>query len=246
MNSAEYDNLARVEKIHWYYSGKRAIAKTWLNRSGKLTKASLLADCGAGTGAFAVEMTSDCQVIAVDDYPESLAILKDRLGQQSVRAGSCTSLPLESESCDFVTALDVLEHIDDDQAAIKELWRILKPGGTIVITVPALMSLWSDWDVSLRHFRRYDKRGLHNLLCPLPFEIVELNYMNFFAFPAVWLSRKLRAKTGGGETRAEDQLPPDWANSLLRSLFVWSSCQRLFAWPFGVGLLAVARKKITP
>jgi hypothetical protein len=120
---------------------------------------------------------------------------------------------------------------------------VTKPGGTVIITVPALMSLWSDWDVSLRHFRRYDRRGLRKLITCCPFEVVNLNYMNFWAFPAVWLIRRMRALTGGKSGRAEDRIPPGPVNGLLRWLFIWSSCQRLIPWPFGVGLLAVLKKR---
>ncbi len=248
MNPEEYKNLNRVERDHWYYSGKRDIARHWLERIGlKINNDQLLADCGAGTGAFAVEMLRICRVAAVDDYPESLEILRTRLPGESVYQGSCTDLPFPDASVDYITALDVLEHIEDDHAAMREMWRVLKPGGGMVVTVPALMSLWSDWDVSLRHFRRYDRASLMSLMRGISPQIVECNYMNFFAFPAVWTLRRLRGAWGedaGGRGRAEDKVPPLPVNSLLRAMFIWSSCQTFIHWPFGVGLLGVMRKPI--
>lgn len=243
MNPEEYDNLAKVEKLHWYYAGKRDIVRYWISKLGELQPTSVLADCGAGTGAFALEMNDLCMVRAIDDYPESLAILNDRLGPDLVLEGSCTALPLDTNSCDYATALDVLEHIEDDIAAMRELHRIVRPGGTVIVTVPALMSLWSDWDVSLRHFRRYDRKSLESLISCFPFEVVQLNYMNFWAFPVVWILRKLRKGEARNDQRAEDTIPPTPINEVLKAVFVWASCQTVFQWPFGVGLLAVLKKK---
>ena len=244
MNPEEYKNLATVEQNHWYYSGKRKIVSHWMRESGHLTRDSLLLDCGAGTGAFAAEMQSQCRVFASDDYAESLAILRDRLGEERVIAASCTNLPLPDNKFDFVTALDVLEHIEDDSRALSEMYRVTKPGGMVIITVPALMSLWSDWDVTLRHFRRYDRKSLNILVDQYSFQTIILNYMNFWAFPVVWALRRLRGR-GNAESkkRAEDKIPRNPFNSLLRSIFIWSSCQRFIKWPFGVGLLAVLVKK---
>jgi ubiquinone/menaquinone biosynthesis C-methylase UbiE len=244
MNPEEYKNLATVEQNHWYYSGKRKIVSHWMRESGHLTRDSLLLDCGAGTGAFAAEMQSRCRVFASDDYAESLAILRDRLGEERVIAASCTNLPLPDNKFDFVTALDVLEHIEEDSRALSEIYRVTKPGGMVIITVPALMSLWSDWDVTLRHFRRYDRKSLNILVDQYSFQTINLNYMNFWAFPVVWALRRLRGR-GNAESkkRAEDKIPRNPFNSLLRSIFIWSSCQRFIKWPFGVGLLAVLVKK---
>ena len=244
MNPEEYENLARIEQNHWYYSGKRKIVSHWIKESAHLTRESLLLDCGAGTGAFASEMQSQCRVFASDDYEESLAILRNRLSKESVFAASCTNLPLPDNTFDFVTALDVLEHIEDDSRALSEMYRVTKPGGMVIITVPALMSLWSDWDVTLRHFRRYDRKSLNILVDQYSFQTINLNYMNFWAFPVVWALRRLRGR-GNAESkkRAEDKIPRNPFNSLLRSIFIWSSCQRFIKWPFGVGLLAVLVKK---
>lgn len=244
MNPEEYANLERVEAEHWYYRGKREIVLWWMRATGRVDASARLADCGAGTGAFACEMSRVCRVTAVDDHRESLEILRRRDGIQEVLDGSCTRLPMDDHTFDFVTALDVLEHIEDDAQAFRELLRVTKPGGIILITVPALMSLWSDWDVSLRHFRRYDRPGLKALVSGGSAELLHLNYMNFPAFPAVWLVRKLRRwlPAGPAAGRSEDRIPPRLLNRMLKFLFVRASCQRWIRWPFGVGLLAVLRK----
>lgn len=246
MNPDEYEALERVEVAHWFYAGKREIVLTWLRRLGALGSDRLLVDCGAGTGRFVLEARKECRAIAVDDHEESLAIATKYLGPDGVRRGSCMALEFSDASADIVTALDVIEHVPEDAAAVREMTRILKPGGVMVITVPALMALWSDWDVSLHHYRRYRREPLRELLRAAGLEVVHCAYINVFPLPAVWLLRKLRAwfpkPPGPAGSRAEERIPPDWLNRLLQWLFVASATQTSVPFPAGVGLLAVARK----
>jgi SAM-dependent methyltransferase len=243
MKAEEYRNLERVEGEHWYYSGKREIVEYWIRRSGPLCGEHLLVDVGAGTGAFAASMQEFCQVLAVDSHAESLEILRERMGSACIREGGLECLPLGDGSADIVTALDVLEHVEDDGRGMQEIWRILKPGGRMVITVPANMWLWSDWDESLGHYRRYSRRGLKNLVGAAGAKVIHENFMNFFALPAVFAARMLRRGQGNRNSRrAEDVVPPKPVNALLKRLFVWSSVQTTFRWPAGVGLLCVAVK----
>jgi ubiquinone/menaquinone biosynthesis C-methylase UbiE len=246
MNTSEYAKLSAVEERHWFYSGKRAIVRHWLQRTGPLKASDLLVDCGAGTGRFVEEMTSHCRAIALDDHAESLAIARGRLGRERVVEGRCTDLPFPDSSIDAITALDVLEHVDRDDLAVKQFARALKPGGLLVVTVPALPALWSDWDVVLHHHRRYTKRTLLALVSHPSLDLLHWNYVNVAALPAVWLVRMLRKLHKGTEsttgTRAEDSIPPEPLNNLLRWMFVTLACQRLVHFPLGVGLLGVWRK----
>ncbi len=241
MSPEEYANLERVEREHWYYVGKRRIVRHWLRESATIGPQSKLLDCGAGTGAFVAEMQRELQCTAMDDHKESLDILRQRLRQGAVIEGTCTEVPLASDVFDAVTALDVLEHVVDDDKAAAELVRVLAPGGTLVVTVPAMMSLWSDWDVSLHHQRRYHKKSLLDLFTTLPVKIEHCSYINVVAMPLVWLARKARALGFGTSSRAEDRIPSRPINLALLSSFVALGCSRI-SFPFGVGLLLVARK----
>jgi SAM-dependent methyltransferase len=249
MNPEEYAKLEAVEMTHWFYAGKRHIVFDSLAKARALAPDRLLVDCGAGTGRFAREASARCNAIAVDDHEESLAIARKHLGSESVRRGSCTALPLADEAADVVTALDVIEHVEDDARAVREMARILKPGGLMVITVPAFQALWSDWDVILHHFRRYRRRQLRDLLASAGLEVERCDYINVLVFPAVWLLRKWRTlfprPANAGGARAEERIPPPWLNRLLFAAFVAPACQTLISFPFGVGLLAVARKAPT-
>jgi ubiquinone/menaquinone biosynthesis C-methylase UbiE len=246
MNPDEYNNLAKVEEQHWFYAGKREIVRNWICRFHPLKRADVLADCGAGTGIFADEMRAVCNVVALDDFEESLKLLRARLGEPNVRKGSCTALPLADASVDVLTALDVIEHVQDDRAAVREFLRVLRPGGIAVITVPALMALWSDWDVSLHHFRRYTRRSLLEIL-PGEFQVLHVNYVNVAVLPIVFAVRKFRAlKQRMGfktDSRSEDAIPAKWLNQLLFWIFVKLACQNAVHFPAGVGLIAVLRKE---
>lgn len=245
MESEEYGRLQRVEREHWFYSGKRQIVRFWIARTVDLRRDSLLLDCGAGTGLFAREMAEGCRVLASDDHTDSLHLLRSTLGEDRVLEASCTQLPLKDESVDCLTALDVIEHVQDDAKALAEFYRVLKPKAVVIITVPALPSLWSDWDEALHHFRRYECEGLQRLLTTTGFELEYLNYVNVLALPLIWLARKWRQVFPGrkNEGRLEEFVPPRPLNSFLRASFVFLACQQVIRFPFGVGLLAVARRR---
>jgi len=247
MNADEYSNLGRVEREHWYYAGKRELVRRWIGRTGGLSRASLLLDCGAGTGLFAELMRADCGVRVLDDHAESLALLRTRFGAAEIIEGSATAIPLPAAAVDCVTALDVLEHIADDRGAAAEILRVLRPGGVVVATVPAMMSLWGYWDEALHHHRRYDARTLRALFPESAWEIAHVNYTNVAVFPAVWAIRRWqRWRNPGTASRVEDMMPPAWLNRLLQGLFVRLGLVRGIGFPFGVSLLLVARKRVSP
>jgi SAM-dependent methyltransferase len=143
----------------------------------------------------------------------------------------------------------VLEHVPDDAAVVRGFHRLLRPGGLAVVTVPASMALWSDWDEALHHYRRYRRAQLRALFPAGQWDIVHVNYTNVVVYPAVWLVRKWRrltarrgvAATAGG-ARTEDRVPPPWLNGLLQAVFVGLARVRV-PFPFGVSLLLVARRR---
>ena len=244
MDAAEYTNLTAVEEKHWYYAGKRELVRRWLTRVGPPKPSDVLLDCGAGTGRFAAEMEAVCRVLVLDDHEESLRLLRERFKPEQVIALTGGEVPLPDCSVDIVTALDVLEHVEHDAAAVKGFHRLLKPGGIALVTVPAGMALWSDWDVSLHHYRRYSRRELQAIFPDEQWEIVYLNYTNVLAYPLVWLLRRLRKQRPAGETqnRTEDKLPAEWLNRLLKRIFVGMAFWRI-PFPFGLSLVLVARRR---
>lgn len=246
MQAAEYGNLDQVERDHWYYAGKREIAEHWIRSNRDIKTTDTLLDFGAGTGRFASGFVGRCQVRVFDSYPESLAILRQRFSPESVLDPAGPAIPVPNASIDFVTALDVLEHLADDVAAVGEFHRILRPSGLAVITVPADMKLWSAWDVSLFHHRRYTRREIEALFDPARWEVIHSTYTNVFAYPAVLFSRKWQQWTNAHSDqgrRIEDRVPTPWLNWFLRFLYVAPAKTSWFPAPFGVSLLLVARRR---
>ncbi len=248
MDAAEYANIAALEQEHWYYSGKRRFARAWIQRARPPARGDLLLDCGAGTGLFAKEMERDCRVMVLDDHEEALRILRTRFKPEQIISLAGDRVPLPDGALEYVTALDVLEHVPDDRAVVQGFHRLLKPGGLAVVTVPASMALWSDWDVALHHFRRYDRAQLRALFPTNEWEIVHANYTNVLVYPAVWVVRKWRAwrsagkKPAAGAARSEDRIPAAPINAFLRAQFS-ALAQWRVPFPFGVSLVLVARRR---
>ncbi len=248
MDAAEYANIAALESEHWYYTGKRQFVREWIQRVRPPATGDVLLDCGAGTGLFAQEMERLCRVLVLDDHEEALRILRTRFRPEQILSLAGDRVPLPDNSLDYVTALDVLEHVPDDAAVVAGFHRLLKPGGLAVVTVPASMALWSDWDVALHHFRRYHRPQLRALFPDAKWTVEYVNYTNVLVYPAVWTLRKWRGlradsrQAANPVARSEDRVPARPVNALLRAQFTRLAHWRL-PFPFGVSLLLVARRK---
>lgn len=250
MNPEEYARLAAIDREHWFYRGKREIVRHWIDRTVELDRRDLLIDAGCGTGTFLVEMARRCRVLGLDDFEESLALARPRVEAAGgeVRRSGLDRVELPDGCAAVVTLLDVLEHLDDDASALREMLRLVRGGGVVVITVPALRWLWSDWDEALHHRRRYH-RGDLVALCRQPgAELVHVAYFNSLALPAIAAVRALRrltprrAEAAAGAVRMEDRVPPAPLNALLRRVMVEPARWRRPRPPIGVSLLAVVRR----
>jgi SAM-dependent methyltransferase len=241
MNPAEFTALAKVEREHWFYRGKRDLVRHWARALTQLRATDIFVDVGAGTGQLLAEFGSVCTAVGVEPHPQALQIASDapvRLIQ-----GSITALPVASGCAALVTALDVLEHVDDDAQGFAELLRVTRPGGFIFIQVPAFQLLWSDWDESLGHRRRYTRRALLQVVSRFNVRVQRCVYINSVAFLPVLAYRWLRTRVGGnGGRRLEDEVPAAAINWMLHKLFVVPACWSWLSPPFGVSIFCVVQK----
>jgi 2-polyprenyl-3-methyl-5-hydroxy-6-metoxy-1,4-benzoquinol methylase len=246
MKPNEYEVLSQVDEEHWFYCGKRAIVRHWINHFVKLDRDDLLIDAGMGTGSWLLEMSASCKVLGIDDHDESLALAVPRVSAVggSVLKSSLTDVDLPSATAKVVTAMDVLEHIEEDAKALGEMIRLTKPGGLVVVTVPAFQWLWSDWDETLEHRRRYNKPQLLRLFNCSGVRVLRCTYFNSALLVPIALVRWCRRLRPARKStnRMEHRIPPARLNRFLKALLVHPACSSSFPAPAGVSLLGIIQR----
>ena len=189
MHDKEVRKLTELEDTHWWYAERRhRLARSIAG----MTPGRALDIGAAGGGNSRVLAREGWDVLALEYGAEGAQVGKER-GLDVIRADA-TQLPLDRESVDLVVAYDVLEHIPDHDAAVREVHRILRPDGTFLIAVPCDPRLWSAHDVAVDHVRRYTRGTLSELLLRNRFRIEELWSWNVLLRPTVALRR--RTSTG--------------------------------------------------
>ena len=236
------DELIDADRTHWWFRGKAALVATALARTGGA--GGFLADVGAGAGGVTSMLGWDAGRVAVLEAGEALVHhARHANGMPSLRS-AVAPLPVADGSVDVVCLLDVIEHLPDPADALAEAGRVLRPGGRLVVNVPAHAWLWSSADVHLGHHRRYDRRLLRRHLAAAGFEPVLLSHVFAWLVPPVWIERRLRR---GGEPA----LGLDRSGFVVdRAAMVLTTVERLLlgrmSVPFGTSLLCVAKRPTRP
>lgn len=244
MNPGEYAKMFELEDHYWWFVGRRRVALRLLEDALKNTSdasQSQVLDLGCGTGVVCRDMSSWAQPIGLDMSPLALSFSVKRGLKHLIQADG-VALPLASDSVEGVIGLDIYEHIEDHVAAFRETYRVLKPGGVLVLSVPAFKSLWSQHDIALMHFRRYRRPEIGTLLEEAGFQVEKLSYSVFFLFPIVVIWRIVE-KFKRGPAEASLVPVPEWANRALIALQDLEA--RIIArgrLPWGSSVIAVARK----
>ena len=254
MESTFYEDYYRHENSHWWFRWRYDLI-TQLVASLKNDDSFLILDAGCGTGQMTKQLEAIGQAVGLDTAPEAIDYARSRGVERLVR-GSITAPPFAHGSFDCVLALDVIEHVDDDMGILTSLFQVIKPGGHLIITVPAFDALWSEHDEINHHKRRYRSPRLRRLVEEAGFTVDRVTYCNTALCLPVLVTRKAKnlwralTRSRPGEHRPlrsdlDDHSRP--VNEALYSLMkAEMKMMRRFDMPFGVSFLAVATRPLEP
>jgi SAM-dependent methyltransferase len=239
VKTAEYAKMYGAERRFWWFVAKEdlvsVLARKWLPAEG------LFLDLGCGTGANLDRVRGRGRWIGLDAGAEALRFCAER-GLPELARAEAGRLPFGAETFDGAMALDLFEHLLDDAAAAAELGRVLRPGGRLLVTVPAYPGLFGAHDHALGHRRRYRGADLRRLLADAGLRLVHAGHFLGLLFPLMLPVRLWQKRHG---SRAET-ISYDWPPALNRLLLAAAALElRLFAkrpLPFGTTLFAVAEK----
>ncbi len=239
--------MLEVDDHHWWYRGRRRIIRAELDRLPLAPGARVL-DAGCGSGRTLEELVDYGEATGIELDSDAAELARAR-GIAEIAVGRLEELPWPQDSFDLITCLDVIEHTPDDRAALLELRRVCRPGGFLLVTVPAYQALWSVHDEANHHYRRYSRRGLRQAALDTGWAVVRMSSFNslLLAPAAVVRIGQRRLGTHNGYTNDLD-LGPRWLNEALeqplRLEAGWLRHGRTL--PAGLSLMAMLRKPWAP
>lgn len=231
-----------AEDRHWWYRGRRRVLDGVIAGLGLPAGARIL-DAGCGSGRNMVEFARYGTVTGIELSPTSVELARAR-GVGEVVEGSVLDMPFAGGSFELATSLDVIEHLHDDLGALRELRRVVAPGGALLVTVPAYQWLWSGHDVINHHHRRYTRRSLQTVAERAGWRQLRTTYFNSLLLPVAIVLRVLdRFNRKTTESSLDLWVPPQPFNSLLERPLALEAAliERGGRIPAGLSLLAVFR-----
>lgn len=237
-----YERMARTQARHWWFCARREVLKTVVAGLGLPPNARILElGCGPGGNLEMLKGFGQVEAVEMDEFAREHARMTT--GVNVKRGALPDDVPFEDGRFDLVCLLDVLEHVNDDEAALAQVRRLLKADGKVLLTVPAYQWLYGAHDRAHHHYRRYRKSELERKAGKAGLRPLRSGYYNTLLFAIVVLGRVAERVTGtkmGDETA----IPPRWLNSILYHVF---SIERMIVrhvfFPFGTSAIAVLRPK---
>jgi SAM-dependent methyltransferase len=204
----------QAEDRHWWYRGRRIVLERVIDELDLPAGARIL-DAGCGSGRNMIELARHGTVTGVELSAPSVLKARER-GCGEVIEGSVLEMPFADDSFDLAVSLDVIEHLEDDLAALRELRRTVSPGGALLVTVPAYQWLWSGHDEINHHHRRYTRRSLQRVAEQAGWTQARTTYFNSLLLPVAILLRVLdRVNTKTTESSLDLWVPPEPVNRIL-------------------------------
>jgi SAM-dependent methyltransferase len=239
-----YRQFVELEESHFWFVGRRRIFAHLLDRATGGRRDMVVLDVGCGAGGMFALLSRYGEVTGIDSSSELVEFCHGR-GLDRVKLGSAYELPVDAQTVDLVTLFDTIEHVPDDERALRECRRALAPGGLLFISTPAYQFLYANNDRVAHHVRRYTARGLRNKLRRAGFDTVKVSYFNTLLFPVILptvLAKKAHERfvDPGERTNLSHRLNP-LVNRLLAGTM--SSERHLLSrvsLPFGHSIVAIA------
>jgi SAM-dependent methyltransferase len=245
MRAEEQHDFASLGASYFWLAGRRQLAMELLrHHMGPPASPQLVLDNGCGPGHEIAELSRLGPVIGCDLSFDALKLCREQ--GRAVGRVACANgerLPFQSERFDVVILHDVLEHMEHDAEALRECRRILKPGGWLVISVPAFRWLWGAHDDKYGHLRRYTAGQLRQLVGEASLTAAMLSYVQWLYVLPLWLMRNAKRLIPGLSRRDDFLRVPGWLNALLTwTIRVEAAWLRHGALPWGASVLCIARR----
>ena len=217
MEREVFDRMAEQDQVHWWYVARRRILAALIAREAELPKDARILEIGCGTGHNFEMLGRFGRVDALEVDEAARALAGRRLGR-AVGDAPLPGLPgVPDHEYDLIALLDVLEHVDDRADSLRSIAAKLKPGGRILVTVPAFQWMWSAHDLAHHHKLRYSKKGLRRDAEAAGLRVRKLGYFNSLLFPIAAAVRLLGK--AAGRTSSDDKVPPRPLNVLFETIF---------------------------
>jgi SAM-dependent methyltransferase len=238
MERIVYDRMAELDERHWWYRARREILADLIARRIKLPPHPRILEIGCGTGHNLMMLQRFGRVDGIEIDPAARAIASRRLGHAIQEAPLPALTGIEKRAYDMVAILDVLEHVEEDREALVSIAERLKPGGRILITVPAHPWMWSAHDEVNHHKRRYTRKSLRAVVEAAGLKLEMMSWFNSLLFPLAATARAIGRITGKSDS--DDAMPPAAINRLLEGLFgIERYALGRLPFPPGVSLVAI-------